>query len=123
MFEGIATSSASANGLMQIIPDTGQWIATQLRWPSYQQRDLYRPLVSIKFGVYYLSAAVSTCLAGNMIAAWAGYNGGPTRAANRLKAVQGDIDLFVEEISIAETRLYIERLREYLAMYQRLYGQ
>jgi hypothetical protein len=34
----------------------------------------------------------------------------------------GDTDLFVENISLGETRLYIDRLRENLAWYQQLYG-
>ena len=37
------------------------------------------------------------------------------------EATNGDIDLFVENISLGETRLYIDRLRENLAWYQRLY--
>ncbi len=40
---------------MQIIPDTGQWIATQLDWPNYQNNDVYRPYINVAFGTYYLS--------------------------------------------------------------------
>ena len=123
LFEGIATSSAYANGLMQIIPATGGQIANDLRWPNYQVSDLYRPIVSVKFGVYYLRRYGLDYLDGDIIAAWAAYNGGPGNAATWQKAANGDVDLFVENISLAETRLYIERLRENLAMYQRLYGQ
>jgi soluble lytic murein transglycosylase len=122
LFEGIATSSAYANGLMQIIPETGQWIATQLHWPNYQVSDLYRPLVSAKFGVYYL-AWLRDGFDGDLFAAWAGYNGGPGNATHWRDAAKGDVDLFVENISLAETRLYIERLRENLAIYQKLYGK
>ncbi|MFN8595304.1 MAG: tetratricopeptide repeat protein [Anaerolineae bacterium] len=123
LFEGIATSSAYANGLMQIIPATGGQIASDLRWPNYQVSDLYRPLVSVKFGVYYLRRYGLDYLDGDIIAAWAAYNGGPGNARQWKDAAHGDVDLFVENISLAETRLYIERLRENLAMYQRLYGQ
>lgn len=123
MFEGIATSSASANGLMQIIPATGGQIANDLRWPNYQLRDLYRPMVSVKFGVYYLRRYGLDYLEGDLFAAWAAYNGGPGNARAWKDASNGDVDLFVENISLAETRLYIERLRENLAVYQKLYGQ
>jgi soluble lytic murein transglycosylase len=121
LFEGIATSSAFANGLMQIIPSTAVEIAHALQWPNYQISDLYRPLISIKFGVYYL-ARQRDYLEGDVIAAWAAYNGGPGNAKGWRDAANGDVDLFVENISLAETRLYIERLRENLAMYQRLYA-
>jgi len=123
LFEGIATSSAYANGLMQIIPATGGQIASDLRWPNYNVRDLYRPVVSVKFGVYYLRRYGLDYLDGDVIAAWAAYNGGPGNARHWKDAANGDVDLFVENISLAETRLYIERLRENLAMYQKLYGQ
>ncbi len=122
LFEGIATSSAFANGLMQIIPGTAEEIAHALKWPNYQLNDLYRPLISIKFGVYYL-ARQRDYLAGDLIAAWAAYNGGPGNAKGWRDAANGDVDLFVENISLSETRLYVERLRENLAMYQRLYGK
>ncbi len=123
LFEGIATSSAYANGLMQIIPATGGQIAADLRWPNYQLSDLYRPMVSVKFGVYYLRRYGLDYLDGDIIAAWAAYNGGPGNARAWKDSSNGDVDLFVENISLAETRLYIERLRENLAMYQKLYGQ
>ncbi|HZY43404.1 MAG TPA: tetratricopeptide repeat protein, partial [Anaerolineae bacterium] len=122
LFEGIATSSAFANGLMQIIPGTAEEIAHDLKWPNYQLSDLYRPLISVKFGVYYL-AKQRDYLDGDLIAAWAAYNGGPGNAKRWRDAANGDVDLFVENISLTETRLYIERLRENLAMYQRLYGK
>jgi soluble lytic murein transglycosylase len=121
LFEGIATSSAFANGLMQIIPSTAVEIAQDLKWPNYQLSDLYRPLISIKFGVHYL-VKQRNYLDGDLIAAWAAYNGGPGNARRWRDAANGDVDLFVENISLAETRLYIERLRENLAIYQRLYA-
>jgi soluble lytic murein transglycosylase len=123
LFDGAVTSSASAGGLMQIIPPTGEQIARDLRWSNYQQSDLYRPIVSVKFGVYYLRRYGLDFLDGDMYAAWAAYNGGPGNAQRWKEAANGDTDLFVENISLGETRLYIDRLRENLEWYQRLYGK
>jgi soluble lytic murein transglycosylase len=123
LFDGAVTSSASAGGLMQIIPPTGEQIARDLRWPNYQQSDLYRPFVNVKFGVYYLRRYGLDYLDDDMFAAWAAYNGGPGNAQRWKNAANGDTDLFVENISLGETRLYIDRLRENLAWYQRLYGK
>jgi len=122
LFDGLVTSSAAAGGLMQIIPPTGAQIAADLNWPGYTQRDLYRPIVNVKFGVYYLRRYGLDYLEQDMFAAWAAYNGGPGNARRWKDASNGDVDLFVETISLGETRLYIDRLRENLAMYQRLYG-
>jgi soluble lytic murein transglycosylase len=121
LFDGAVTSSASAGGLMQIIPPTGEQIARDLRWSNYQQSDLYRPFINVKFGVYYLRHYGLDFLDGDMYAAWAAYNGGPGNAQRWKNAANGDTDLFVENISLGETRLYIDRLRENLAWYQRLY--
>jgi soluble lytic murein transglycosylase len=123
LFDGAVTSSAAAGGLMQIIPPTGEQIARDLGWADYQQSDLYRPIVSVKFGVYYLRRYGLDFLDGDMVAAWAAYNGGPGNAQRWKEASNGDTDLFVENISLGETRLYIDRLRENLAWYQRLYGR
>jgi soluble lytic murein transglycosylase len=123
LFDGAVTSSAAAGGLMQIIPDTGAQIAHDLRWQNYQQSDLYRPIVNVKFGTYYLRRYGLDYLDNDMYAAWAAYNGGPGNAQRWKEASNGDTDLFVENISLGETRLYIDRLRENLAWYQKLYGK
>ena len=122
-FEFTATSSVGARGLTQIMPATGEEIAHDLKWPNYQLSDLYRPVISVKFGVYYLWRYGLDYLDGDIIAAWAAYNGGPGNARAWKDAANGDVDLFVENIPISQTRDYIELLRENLAMYQRLYGK
>jgi soluble lytic murein transglycosylase len=123
LFDGAVTSSAAASGLMQIWPPTGEQIAGDLHWQNYQQSDLYRPFISVKFGVYYLRRYGLDLLDGDMVAAWTAYNAGPSRAQSWKEASSGDTDLFVENIPIAETRMYVERLRENLEWYQRLYGK
>ncbi|MFP3854006.1 MAG: tetratricopeptide repeat protein, partial [Anaerolineales bacterium] len=74
LFEGFATSYAAARGLMQVIPATGQEIADQLGWPpGYETIDLYRPVVSVRFGSHYL-AQQRDRFNGEMVAALAAYN-------------------------------------------------
>ena len=53
LFEPGAESSAAARGLMQVIPSTGRWIAGELGMLDFQESDLYRPWISVKFGVFY----------------------------------------------------------------------
>ena len=120
LFENLAYSSAAAHGLMQIIPSTGQEIANALRWPNYLRTDLYKPYISIKFGVYYL-ARQRDGFEGDLYAALAAYNGGPGNSARWKAASRGDPDLFYETVSYSETRLYIRRITEFYEMYQRLY--
>jgi soluble lytic murein transglycosylase len=122
LFEGGATSSAAAHGLMQVIPSTGAYIAQSLGWPpGYTSRDLYRPVVSVRFGVWYL--AEQTGLAeGNPFVAMAAYNGGPGNSLRWWQASEGDTDLFVELITFSETRTYVRRIREHYEAYRLLYG-
>lgn len=122
LFESFATSTASAHGLMQVIPSTGQQIAAQLGWPpGYEAGDLYHPYVSLRFGTYYL-AQQRDRFDGRLDAALAGYNGGPGNAQRWLQEASEDPDLLLELITFAETRLYLQRIKEHLAAYQALYG-
>ncbi len=122
LFEGFATSSAAAQGLMQVIPPTGAAIAEALDWPpDYQSQDLYRPMVSVRFGVWYL-AQQKERFAGNEFAALAAYNGGPGNALRWMEDAGGDTDLFVELVGFGETQSYIRLIREYYAAYRLLYA-
>jgi soluble lytic murein transglycosylase len=121
LFEGFATSSAFANGLMQVVPSTGREIAAALGWPNYTTSDLHKPYVSVAFGAYYL-AQQRDLFDGDLYAALAAYNGGPGNALRWHDASGGDPDLFLETITLLETRTYLLRIREHLAMYQRLYA-
>ncbi len=121
LFESLSFSTAAAHGLMQIIPSTGQEIANALKWPNYSRTDLYKPYISVKFGVYYL-ARQRDALDGDLYAALAAYNGGPGNAARWKAASGGDPDLFYETVSFDETRLYIRRISEYYEVYKKLYA-
>jgi soluble lytic murein transglycosylase len=121
LFEGQAASWAGAQGLTQVMPATGDWIALQLRWPDYQAEHLYRPYLNVKFGAWYLARQLKD-FEGNLFAALAAYNGGPGNATRWLElAGDGDEDLFVESISNAETRRYVEKVYEHYARYRELY--
>jgi soluble lytic murein transglycosylase len=122
-FEGFANSSAGARGLMQIIPSTGQGIASQAGWPpDYTAEDLYRPVVSITFGADYLRTQIDY-LDGDLYAALAAYNGGPGNALEWKKFANNDPDLFLEIVRFDETRLYIRNIYEIYAIYSRIYDR
>lgn len=121
LFESLATSVAAAHGLMQVIPPTGEYIAGQLDWPpNYRTADLYRPLVSVRFGTWYLARQRDRF--GRLDEALAAYNGGPTNAQRWQDAAGEDADMFLEQITLRETRLYLQRIREHYAVYAALYG-
>ena len=53
-FNHKAVSKVGAVGLMQIMPDTGRWIAEQMGLESYKDTDLYQTRTNIRMGCWYL---------------------------------------------------------------------
>jgi soluble lytic murein transglycosylase len=122
LFEGFVSSSAGAHGLMQIMPGTGAEINSQLGWPiDYDEKDLYRPFVSVAFGSYYL-ARNRTLVDQNPYAALAAYNGGAGNALAWQELAGDDLDLYLETVRFEETRNYIRSIYEVYVIYRRLYG-
>ncbi|MCH7484851.1 MAG: transglycosylase SLT domain-containing protein, partial [Chloroflexi bacterium] len=116
-----AVSPAEALGLTQVIPPTADGIAEALEEDDFTYLDLFRPNVSIRFGAYYVGTQLDE-LGGNVRAAVAAYNGGPFNAASWLAAAGGDNDVFVETITFAETRAYVELVLENYALYLYAWG-
>ena len=55
-FRADATSSAGARGLMQIMPETGEWIAGKFGEEDVFSADmLYDPALNIRYGCWFLS--------------------------------------------------------------------
>jgi len=122
LFEGFVKSTAGAHGLMQVIPATGDQIASELNWPpNYTATDLSRPNVSARFGTYYL-AKNRDLLGGDLYAALAAYNGGPGNAVVWGQLAGGDPDLFVEVVRYEETRNYIRSIYEIFGTYRTIYS-
>jgi soluble lytic murein transglycosylase len=122
LFQGAATSVASARGLMQVIPTTGAAIAAELGWPpGYTEADLHRPIVSVRFGTHYLRQQ-RDAFQGDLLSALAAYNGGPGNAAVWLERAGGDADLFYEVIGFEETRTYLRTIYEVFNIYRSLYA-
>jgi soluble lytic murein transglycosylase len=120
MFEGFADSGAGARGLMQIMPATGQEIASSMNWPDYTVGDLYRPEISITFGARYL-ARQRDYFEGSLYTALAAYNGGPGNAIIWNQLAGNDPDLLLEVIRADETRSYIIQIYEFFNIYRLLY--
>lgn len=121
LFDTYATAAAGEKGLTQVIPPTGEYIASQLAWPDYQHSDLFRPYAGVAFGAYYLGEQMRT-FDGNGVAALAGYNAGPGRAYTWLEAAGDDPDRFMRAITISSTQLYVQRIYTYFNVYRALYG-
>jgi soluble lytic murein transglycosylase len=122
LFEGFITSYADARGLMQVIPPTGQDIATKLGWPpNYQAEDLYRPFVSVRFGAEYL-AQQRELFDGDPFAMLSAYNAGPGNTLAWKALAPDDPDLFLEILRLEQPQNYIRSIYEFYSLYQMFYA-
>ncbi len=121
LFNPHAQSGAGAIGLGQIMPTTAQGIAQNLKVEGYQDADLLRPAISIRFGAFYLNRQLAL-MEGNLQGALSAYNGGPGNAQRWAGGTRvTDPDLFCEGIDYSETRSYVKLVYGYYAAYKRLY--
>lgn len=119
-FDPRATSPVGAKGLMQLMPATAKETAERLdrRYPA---DGLYDPELSIELGTAYLSQLLKS-FDGNVELAVAGYNGGPNRI-RRLwnEAPEAELDDFVENLGLDESRDYVKRVLVLADSYRQLY--
>jgi soluble lytic murein transglycosylase len=121
-FNPQAISRSKARGLTQIMPRTGRLIAKGLKIRPYQTSSLYDPDLNVKMGTYYLSCMLGL-FNGNKYLALASYNGGSGHVSRWLKRLNySDIDDFVENIPLRETRLYVQKVLESYWHYKSIYG-
>lgn len=108
-----ANSPVGARGLMQIMPDTANYIARQ----PVQLGQLYNPITNIDFGTNYLNYLMRRN-DGNLLIATASYNAGFGRVRQWIpkdEAVPADI--WIETIPFRETREYVKAVMAYYQIY------
>ena len=122
-YNAAAVSWAGAIGLMQIMPATGRELAQQLKIRRFRTSMLKQPDINIRMGTKYI-ADLNSWFDGNPMLVIGAYNGGPGRM-KRWVSTKGikDIDLFVEKITIRETRLHIKKVIDSHAHYVQIYGK
>ncbi|MBF2058433.1 MAG: transglycosylase SLT domain-containing protein [Cyanobacterium sp. T60_A2020_053] len=104
-FQPLIKSPVGATGLMQVMPDTGEWIAPQIGLADYSLTD---PDDSINLGTWYLDYTHRTYDNNSMLAI-ASYNAGPGNISSWLQEYDiSDFDQFVENIPFPETKNYVE---------------
>lgn len=109
-FDKNATSRSNAKGLMQIIPSTGSWIASERGISGFNTEQLYNVERNVDFGTWYIKHVLDK-FDGNRYLAVAAYNGGPGNVRRWLKQLDtSDPDIFTEMIPANETRDYVTKV-------------
>jgi soluble lytic murein transglycosylase len=111
------TSSAGARGLMQITPQAAKDIERHSGGTTFQFGDLGDPEINIRYGTYLLRELLDR-YEGDVVAALAAYNAGPTNVDN-----WGGSDLTVAEIPFPETRAYVEDVLDKQRAYREKYAR
>ncbi|WP_119328857.1 lytic transglycosylase domain-containing protein [Cysteiniphilum halobium] len=108
-------SSASATGLMQLLPTTAAFLAKKYRI-SYENDDLYKPNKVIMLGAANLNF-MDQLFNNNLIIGMAAYNAGQGNAVNWLPAQKLAADQWIEIIPFGETRKYVKNILRNLVIY------
>lgn len=103
------------------MPETGNWIATQLQLEDYCEEKLFHPEYNIPMGIWYLSYLDKT-FQGDMIKVLAAYNAGERKVKEWLKKGVWTGQLKdVDKIPYTETREYIDKVLLDYHIYKRIY--
>ena len=116
-----AVSSAGALGLMQVMPATGKWIATQMKASNYRPSQLADVAVNTGFGAFYLRTVLDQ-MGGSEPMAAASYNAGPGRARAWRAETPLEGAIYAESIPFSETRDYVRKVLANAVWYAQLSG-
>lgn len=121
-FQPLARSRAGARGLSQLEPRTAREISSRLRLPPWEAPLLDVPDFNLHLGARYLRERMAHGpLPLHVLIA--SFNAGAARLAQWPAWPEfPDPDLFIERLSVAETRDYVRNVYANYAWYRRLYG-
>ena len=120
-FEPSTVSNAGAVGLMQIMPVEAPRIAEVGGLEPVTRQDLFDPRKNIAVGAAEFRQKLDAWQ-GNQVLAIASYNAGEGPVQGWIaRTPLDDVDLFIESIPYAETRLYVKTVTRNRSEYQRIY--
>lgn len=115
-------SPAGAQGLMQLMPQTAEYLARRSGGIRFSPSDLATPQVNIAYGSYYLRYLIDH-YGGHLTPALAAYNAGITNVDQWLaRARAGGRPFTIDEIPFPETRAYVRRVLQAQRAYRRTYA-
>ena len=120
-FTTTAQSSEGACGLMQIMPETGEWIAKTILIEKYVIEDLFDSKSNIRMGTWYMKYLLDY-YNDDLCLAVAAYNGGMGNVSDWLeKGIwSGKLEDYMD-IPFKETSKYVRSVDATYSMYKKIY--
>jgi soluble lytic murein transglycosylase len=115
-------STAGAQGLMQILPQTAEFLAHKSGATTFTVADLGTPQVNIAYGSYYLRFLLDH-YGGKTVLALAAYNGGEANVDRWVgDARRHGRQMTIKAIPFPETRAYVQRVLHAQRQYRHTYA-
>jgi soluble lytic murein transglycosylase len=116
------TSPTGAEGLMQIEPQTAEFLAHRSGGYAFRVSDLSEPSVNIAYGSYYLRYLMNE-YDNSLVATLAAYNGGETNVDRWLSQAGVSPRAFsADQIPFPETRAYVDKVLQAQKDYRTTYA-
>ena len=112
-----AESGVGARGLMQVMKDTGEWVAQRLGVQGYTYDRLYEPELNIRFGAWYLNY-LSSHFSGNPVMIASAYHAGANNVKQwALNNAADQRNLTIDQIPKDNTRDYVKKVMNAYALF------
>ena len=120
-FRTTAQSNVGARGLMQVMEDTGEWVALKLGVNDYNYDRLFEEELNLRFGTWYMRYLADR-FRGDPILVACAYHAGPGSTEKWLNQYSEDgLVLDIEMLQDGPTKSYAKRIFRDYAIYEQLY--
>jgi soluble lytic murein transglycosylase len=120
-FDRWVVSGAGARGVVQLMPATAYDVARWYGLPFLEEQDFFDPCASVPYGAIYIDRQYRD-FQGQQPLFLAAYNAGPGNAT-RWVGMHGydpeDPELYIEQITYRETRIYVKKVLRSAWIYER----
>lgn len=122
-FNKEAVSKKNAKGLMQIMDETGEWIAKEMEINYFTPSMLFDPELNIRMGCWYIKNLEEE-FDGNSDLVLAAYNGGSGNVNKWLSDEEYSEDgENLSYIPFPETKKYVDKVKTSYSIYKYLYSK
>jgi len=121
-FDRMVVSRAGAVGVVQLMPSTAADVARWYGLEPLSREDFFDPYASVPVGALYINRQY-VAFGGEPVLFLAAYNAGPGNASRWVEMHgwnPGDPEMYIEQVTYRETRMYVKKVLRSAWIYERL---